>query len=49
MFIFLQEILLLNEEETKRKCEEEFTEQIEAVKVNHGQEIAAQKQNHDME
>ena len=49
MFLILQEILLLNEEETKRKCAEEFTVQIEAVKVKHGQDIAALKLNHERE
>ena len=49
MFLLLQEILLLNEEETKRKCEEEYIVQIEAVKVKHGQDITALKRNHDRE
>ena len=49
MFLLLQEILLLNEEETKSKCEEEFMVQMEAVKVKHGQDITALKMNHDRE
>lgn len=49
MFVFLQEILQLNEEETRRKCEVEFTAQIVALKTKHDQDIAALKLSHDTE